>query len=338
MIIVMKPDATKEQIESVKGRVSQDGFKAHESAGVDHTIIGVIGQNKGYDTRVYGLLEGVYKVVKVSTPFKLTSRAFKQTNTVIDLGTCTIGTDEIAMIAGPCTIEDKSQMDESAAALKEIGCQILRGGAYKPRTSPYSFQGHGEKGLQLIREAADKYGLKVISEILDASQIEVAMDYVDIIQVGARNMQNFSILSQLGATNKPIMLKRGMSATIEDLLLSSEYILAAGNPQVILCERGIRTYETYTRNTLDISCIPAIKEMSHLPVIVDPSHSGGRRELVQPLSLAGIAAGADGIMVEVHPNPDRSICDAQQAISFKQYQQLHDTCSRVATAINRKIQ
>ena len=337
MIIVMKPDATDKLTSKVKERVLKDGFKIHESRGVKHTIIGVIGDKQGLDTRLYGLLEGVYRVVRVSTPYKIASRSFKKENTVIEIDDIKIGGDNIVMMAGPCTIEDQDQMNESASNLKRIGCHLLRGGAFKPRTSPYSFQGHGESGLKIIKSAGEKYGLKIITEVTEVSQIPLVSEYTDIFQIGTRNMQNFAMLSQLGKVQKPVLLKRGMSATIDDLLLSAEYILSSGNQNVILCERGIRTFEPYTRNTLDISAIPAIKSLSHLPIIVDPSHSSGRREFVSPLSRAAIAAGADGILVEVHPDPDNSVCDAEQAITFGHYTELLSECRKIAETLNRTI-
>lgn len=337
MIIVMKDDASPQQIELVVQKVHRDGFKIHKSTGERHTIIGVLGSSQGIDTRLYGLLEGVFRVIKVSSPYKLASRSFKPQDTHIKVGKLQIGARNLTMIAGPCVIENDEQMDETAKRLKEIGCHFLRGGAFKPRSSPYAFQGHGEAGFKMIKQAAEKHGLYVVSEILEAAQISLALDYVDIIQIGARNMQNFAILSKLGKTGKPILLKRGMSATIEEWLMSAEYILAAGNPNVILCERGIRTFEPYTRNTLDVSSIPIIKELSHLPILVDPSRSGGRRELVNALSRSAVAAGADGLMIEVHPQPDLSICDAQQAQSFSQYQELLSQCRKISTAIDRTI-
>ena len=338
MVIVMHEGATEEQIQHVIDRVVSSGFDVHRSTGASHTVLGAVGVHRDFDHRDFELLEGVREVVRITQPFKLASRQFKPQGTVIDLGRgVKIGGDEIVVAAGPCSVESPEQINAVAEAVSKTGARILRAGAFKPRTSPYAFQGLGEKGLQLIREAADKFKLFVVSEVMDLSQIEMMGQYVDIFQVGARNMQNYFLLRALGEVQKPVLLKRGMSATIEELLLSAEYILSGGNYNVILCERGIRTFETYLRNTLDIAAIPVIKKLSHLPIVADPSHGTGRRDKVPPMARAAVAAGADGLLIEVHNDPDHALSDGAQSLTPMEFAQLMTEIRIIAPAVGRRI-
>jgi 3-deoxy-7-phosphoheptulonate synthase len=338
MVIVMHEGATEEQIQHVIDRVVSSGFDVHRSTGASHTVLGAVGVHRDFDHRDFELLEGVREVVRITQPFKLASRQFKPQGTVIDLGRgVKIGGDEIVVAAGPCSVESPEQINAVAEAVAKTGARILRAGAFKPRTSPYAFQGLGEKGLQLIREAADKFELFVVSEVMDLSQIEMMGQYVDIFQVGARNMQNYFLLRALGEIQKPVLLKRGMSATIEELLLSAEYILSGGNYNVILCERGIRTFETYLRNTLDIAAIPVIKKLSHLPIVADPSHGTGRRDKVPPMARAAVAAGADGLLIEVHNDPDHALSDGAQSLTPVEFAQLMTEIRIIAPAVGRRI-
>jgi 3-deoxy-7-phosphoheptulonate synthase len=338
MVIVMHEGATEEQIQHVIDRVVSSGFDVHRSTGASHTVLGAVGVHRDFDHRDFELLEGVREVVRITQPFKLASRQFKPQGTVIDLGRgVKIGGDEIVVAAGPCSVESPEQINAVAEAVSKTGARILRAGAFKPRTSPYAFQGLGEKGLQLIREAADKFKLFVVSEVMDLSQIEMMSQYVDIFQVGARNMQNYFLLRALGEIQKPVLLKRGMSATIEELLLSAEYILSGGNYNVILCERGIRTFETYLRNTLDIAAIPVIKKLSHLPIVADPSHGTGRRDKVPPMARAAVAAGADGLLIEVHNDPDHALSDGAQSLTPMEFAQLMTEIRIIAPAVGRRI-
>ena len=338
MVIVMHEGATEEQIQHVIDRVVSGGFDVHRSTGASHTVLGAVGVHRDFDHRDFELLEGVREVVRITQPFKLASRQFKPQGTVIDLGRgVKIGGDEIVVAAGPCSVESPEQINAVAEAVSKTGARILRAGAFKPRTSPYAFQGLGEKGLQLIREAADKFKLFVVSEVMDLSQIEMMGQYVDIFQVGARNMQNYFLLRALGEIQKPVLLKRGMSATIEELLLSAEYILSGGNYNVILCERGIRTFETYLRNTLDIAAIPVIKKLSHLPIVADPSHGTGRRDKVPPMARAAVAAGADGLLIEVHNDPDHALSDGAQSLTPVEFAQLMTEIRIIAPAVGRRI-
>jgi 3-deoxy-7-phosphoheptulonate synthase len=338
MVIVMHEGATEEQIQHVIDRVVSSGFDVHRSTGASHTVLGAVGVHRDFDHRDFELLDGVREVVRITQPFKLASRQFKPQGTVIDLGRgVKIGGDEIVVAAGPCSVESPEQIDAVAEAVSKTGARILRAGAFKPRTSPYAFQGLGEKGLQLIREAADKFKLFVVSEVMDLSQIEMMGQYVDIFQVGARNMQNYFLLRALGEIQKPVLLKRGMSATIEELLLSAEYILSGGNYNVILCERGIRTFETYLRNTLDIAAIPVIKKLSHLPIVADPSHGTGRRDKVPPMARAAVAAGADGLLIEVHNDPDHALSDGAQSLTPVEFAQLMTEIRIIAPAVGRRI-
>ncbi|QGG47731.1 3-deoxy-7-phosphoheptulonate synthase [Heliorestis convoluta] len=322
MIIVMNRGASDEAIDAVCERLQKEGFVIHLSKGVERTIIGAVGDKTRIDRSNLEALPGVEKIVPILQPFKLAGRDFRQEDTVIRIGDVEIGGDQVQIFAGPCAVESWEQLIESARAVKAAGAKILRGGAFKPRTSPYAFQGLEEKGLQLLAQAREETGLLITTEVMDPRSIEVIAHYSDILQVGARNMQNFFLLKELSRVNKPILLKRGLSSTIEEWLMAAEYLMAGGNHQVILCERGIRTFETYTRNTLDLSAIPIVKQMSHLPVIVDPSHGTGKWQLVRPMSKAALAAGADGIMIEVHPNPSEALCDGPQSLTPTNFEAL----------------
>ena len=338
MVIVMHEGATDEQIQHVIDRIVASGFDVHRSTGASHTVLGAVGVHRDFDHRDFELLEGVREVIRITQPFKLASRHFKPQGTIVDLGRgVTIGSDEVVVAAGPCSVESPEQINAVAEAVSKAGAKILRAGAFKPRTSPYAFQGLGEKGLQMMRLAADKYNLFVVSEVMDPSQIKMMSGYVDIFQVGARNMQNYFLLRALGEVQKPVLLKRGMSATIEELLLSAEYILAGGNYNVILCERGIRTFETYLRNTLDIAAIPVIKKLSHLPIVADPSHGTGRRDKVPPMARAAVAAGADGLLIEVHNDPDHALSDGAQSLTPGEFSQLMGELRMIAPAVNRHL-
>jgi len=299
--------------------------------------VGAVGGTPTGDPRLVEILDGVHEVVRITEPYKLASRQFRPEDTTITIGDVRIGGDEVVVIAGPCSAETPEQVMQAAAAVKRAGAKGLRGGAFKPRSSPYSFQGHGEDGLRMLRTAADEHHLVLVSEVMDASQIGLLDRYVDIYQVGARNMQNYTLLRELGRTRKPVLLKRGISATIEEWLLSAEYVLAGGNMQVILCERGIRTFESYTRNTLDISAIPVVKKLSHLPVFVDPSHGTGRRDKVAPMARAAVAAGADGLLIEVHCDPDHALSDGAQSMFPGQFERLMAELRIIAPAIGRSI-
>jgi len=338
MVIVMQEDATEEQIQHVIDRVVAGGFDVHRSTGASHTVLGAVGVHRDFDHRDFELLEGVREVIRITQPFKLASRHFKPEGTVVDLGRgVTIGGQELAVAAGPCSVESPEQINTVAECVAKSGAKIMRAGAFKPRTSPYAFQGLGEKGLQMLRKAADKQSLFVVSEVMDPSQIQMMSAYVDLFQVGARNMQNYFLLRALGEQQKPVLLKRGMSATIEELLLSAEYILSGGNYNVVLCERGIRTFETSTRNTLDVSAIPVIHKVSHLPIIADPSHATGRRDKVSPMARAAVAAGADGLLVEVHNDPEKALSDGAQALYPAQFEQLMKELRIIAPAVGRTL-
>lgn len=336
MLIVMKPNTAQENIDNVVKCIKSKGFDAHVSKGELHTVIGCVG-GKIIDTRDFEVLEGVKEVIRINSPYKLASRVFQEDDTIIEVNGVKFGGDYAGIIAGPCAIESYDQMDTTAAKLAKAGVKILRGGAFKPRTSPYAFQGLGVEGLKIIREVADKYHMAVETEIMEISQLDDILEYVDILQVGARNMQNFNLLKELGHINKPVILKRGLCATIEELLMSAEYIMSGDNRQVILCERGIRTYEKMTRNTLDLSAIPVIKKISHLPVIVDPSHATGRRDMVEPMSRAAIAAGCDGLIIEVHNTPDCALCDGAQSLYPETLEKLYKDVSQIAPIIGKKI-
>lgn len=337
MVIVMRQEASDEAIEKIVAELTKRGFDVHRSTGSHQTVLGVVGEMTRVDPREFELYEGVQEVVRVTEPFKLAGRAFRKENSVIRAGGVSIGGPEVVVMAGPCTIESEAQVFETAKRVAKAGAKILRGGAYKPRSSPYSFQGMGVEGLKLLRAAGDEFGMATVSEVMELGQIEGMVEYVDILQVGARNMQNFNLLSALGKIRKPILLKRGMSATIEEWLLAAEYIMHGGNYEVILCERGIRTFETYTRNTLDISAIPVVQKLSHLPIIADPSHASGRRDKVMPLARAAVAAGADGVLIEVHDSPDTALCDGPQSLYPDQFARLMDELRIIVPAVGRTI-
>ena len=336
MVVVMKERATEMQIDAVIARIVEMGMDVHRSSGATRTVLGVVGTGK-VDPALIEILDGVHEVVRITAPYKLASRTFRPDDTVITLDDVRIGGDEVIVMAGPCSAETEEQVHATAAAVKRAGAKILRGGAFKPRSSPYSFQGLGEEGLQLLRAAANAHHLKLISEVMDANQIELIGRYADIYQVGARNMQNFTLLRELGHTRKPVMIKRGLSATIEEWLMSAEYVLSGGNTDVILCERGIRTFETATRNTLDVSAIPVVKQLSHLPVIADPSHGTGRRDKVAAMARAAVAAGADGLIIEVHNDPDHALSDGAQSMFPSQFDRLMAELRIIAPAIGRSI-
>jgi 3-deoxy-7-phosphoheptulonate synthase len=335
MIVVMEENASEAQISTVVEKLVSSGFEIHRSTGARYTILGAVGSKDDTDYRDYELLDGVHEVIRVSAPYKLASRAFKPEGTQVKIKDLVIGGPEVIMMAGPCTIESREQMEVVSETVARYGARILRGGAFKPRTSPYSFQGMGEKGLKLLRDVADKHHLITVSEIMESSQIPMFLRYVDILQVGARNMQNFNLLKDLSKLDKPVLLKRGPAATIEETLLSAEYIMSGGNHNVIICERGIKTFETYTRNTLDISAIPVIKKLSHLPVIADPSHGTGRRDKVPPMARAAVAAGADGLLIEVHNQPEKALCDGAQSLLPEQFVKLMAQLKLIAQAVDR---
>ena len=337
MVVVMQERASDEQVQKVIAKLVEMGFDVHRSTGALRTVLGAVGSSRNYDTALIEVLDGVQEVMRITEPYKLASRTFKPDNTVITIGDLRIGGDEVIVMAGPCSAENENQVEAAAAAVKRAGAKVLRGGAFKPRSSPYSFQGLGEEGLRMLRAAADRHTLKLVSEIMDISQLEMMDRYADILQVGARNMQNFHLLRELGRSKKPILLKRGISATIEEWLLSAEYILAGGNMNVMLCERGIRTFESYTRNTLDISAIPVVQKLSHLPVLVDPSHGTGKRDKVAPMARAAVAAGADGLLIEVHPDPDHALSDGAQSMYPNQFERLMAELRIIAPAIGRSI-
>ena len=337
MLVVMQENASPEQIQRVIDRLIHDGFDVHRSTGALHTVLGGVGGKTDFDMGVFEVMEGVKEVHRIVSPYKLASRGFRPQGSVVRAGNVEIGGERIVIMAGPCSVESRDQIERAADIVADGGARVIRGGAFKPRSSPYSFQGMGEEGLELLRNAADRRGLQVISEVMDAVQIPLLTKYSDILQVGARNMQNYTLLRELGKTRKPVLLKRGLSATIEELLLSAEYILSGGNYDVILCERGIRTFETYTRNTFDVSAIPVVKKLSHLPIVGDPSHGTGRRDQVPPMARAAIAAGADGLLMEVHPDPDHALSDGAQSLSGEQYMELMKQLRQIAAAVGRSI-
>ncbi len=336
MVVVMQEGASERQIEAVVARLVEMGMDVHKSTGVERTVLGAVGHGQP-EAALIEMMDGVAEVVRISTPYKLASRTFRREPTVVKVGDLRIGGDEVIVMAGPCSAESEAQVRATAAAVRRAGAKIFRGGAFKPRSSPYSFQGLGEEGLRLLREAARAENLALVSEVMDISQIELIERYCDIFQVGARNMQNFTLLRELGHRRKPVLLKRGISATIEEWLLSAEYILSGGNTDVILCERGIRTFETATRNTFDVSAIAMVKKLSHLPVVADPSHGAGRRDMVAPLARAAVAAGADGLIVEVHNDPDHALSDGAQSMFPAQFDRLMAELRIIAPAIGRSI-
>ncbi len=335
MIIVMKSRASDEQVNGVLSRIQELGYRTHLSRGEETTIIGVIGDDRPIDREQFELLDGVEKTMPVLKPFKVASRDMHPQDTLVPLNGVQVGGPKIAIIAGPCSVESRSQIIESAFAVKEAGATALRGGAFKPRTSPYSFQGMGEEGLQYLADAREATGLPVVTEAMATEHIPLVAKYADVIQIGARNMQNYPLLNAAGESRTPILLKRGMMSTIEELLMAAEYILAKGNTQVMLCERGIRTFEKYTRNTTDINAVPVLKQMTHLPVILDPSHGTGKWEYVAAVAKAGIAAGADGLIIEVHPDPTKAMSDGAQSLKPEKFAQLVKDIRRVAEAVDR---
>lgn len=325
MVIVMEENATEEEVRNVIQKVEEVGFKAHPDKGENHTIVGVVGEgDREYILSNIETFPGVERVVEITQPFKLASRTFKSKDSIYDIGGIKIGGENFLTIAGPCAVESKEQVLETALFLKEKGVKFLRGGAYKPRTSPYSFQGLKEEGLKILKEVSEETGLKIVTEVMDTREVELVSRYADVLQIGTRNMQNFALLKEVGKLNKPVLLKRGLSATYKEFLMSAEYIISEGNNQVILCERGIRTFTDETRNTLDISAIPVIKRYSHLPIIIDPSHASGDWRYVAPLSKAAVAAGADGLIIEVHPDPKNALSDGKQSLNFEQFSELMD--------------
>jgi 3-deoxy-7-phosphoheptulonate synthase len=339
MIVVMQEGASEEQIQSVIRKLMELGFDVHRSTGALQTVLGGVGAKDDFDTRAVEMMDAVQEVHPVIAPYKLASRHFRPEGTLVDLGRgVTVGGKQVVMMAGPCSVESAEQMETIAQLVSRLGVRVMRGGAFKPRTSPYSFQGLGEKGLQLFRRVADQYGMVVVSEVMDQTQIPLMLDYVDVLQVGARNMQNYNLLRELGKISKPVLLKRGIAATLEELLLSAEYIMSGGNYNVILCERGIRTFESATRNTLDVSAIPVVHKLSHLPIIADPSHATGRRDKVLPMARAAVAAGADGILVEVHQDPENALSDGPQALFPEQFELLMRQLRVIAEAVDRTLQ
>lgn len=337
MVVVLEKNVADKQIENVIKHLEDFGFAVHKSTGVEQIVLGAIGLKPDFDIRQIKILDGVAEVYRITEPFKLASRSFKKDDTEIKIKDVTIGSNEVVVIAGPCSVENEKQIFTIAEIVAKSGAKVLRGGAFKPRTSPYAFQGLGEDGLKLLRTAGDEYNLLVVTEVMEIAQIELIEKYTDIFQVGARNMQNFSLLRELGKASKPVMLKRGLSATVEDWLMSAEYILSNGNRNVMLCERGIRTFETYTRNTFDLSAIPVVHKRSHLPVVADPSHATGLRDKVLPMARAAIAAGADALMVEVHHDPENALSDGPQALLPDQFSEMMSQIKLIAEVIGRKI-
>jgi len=337
MIVVMKQGATRAQIVNVTARIEQLGCRVHISEGEEHTVIGVIGNGRPLDGELIERMDGVERTAPILRPFKLASRDFHPQDTLVQVNGLTIGGGQLVVMAGPCSVESRDQLLETAQAVKEAGAHVLRGGVFKPRTSPYSFQGLREKGLRLLAEVREETGLLVITEVMDPQQVPLVTTYADILQIGARNMQNYTLLHAVGKAQRPVLLKRGMMSTIEELLMAAEYILTHGNDRVMLCERGIRTFETYTRNTLDISAVPLLKQVSHLPVIVDPSHGTGKWELVEPMSRAAVAAGADGLLIEVHPHPKDALSDGTQSLKPARFAALMRSLRPVAEAVGRTL-
>jgi 3-deoxy-7-phosphoheptulonate synthase len=335
MVIVMQDHADQEQIEEAIHQVQAMGYGVNVSRGEERTVIGVLGDERPLDWEHLELLPGVERVVRILKPYKLASRESRPENTVVRIGTAAIGGNEVVLIAGPCAVESREQIIETARAVKKAGAHMLRGGAFKPRSSPYAFQGMAEEGLKLLAEARDVTGLPVVTEVMAADQLDLVIRYADMLQIGARNMQNFPLLQAAGKSGHPVLLKRGNSATVEEWLMAAEYLLSSGNTRVVLCERGIRTFETATRNTTDINAIPVVKHLSHLPVIVDPSHSTGRGEYIKSISRAAIAAGADGLIVEVHPHPEAALSDGPQSLTPDAFAEVVDQVKRIAAAIGR---
>lgn len=337
MIVIMKSNATTAQTTNVIARIERLGCRVHVSEGEERTIVGVIGDVRQLDHAQIERMEGVERTVPILRPFKLASRDFRPQDTVIKVNGVSIGGRRLVVMAGPCAVESREQLLETALAVREAGARVLRGGAFKPRTSPYSFQGLGEEGLRLLAEARDETGLPVVTEVIDPQMVPLVTTYADILQVGARNMQNYALLHAVGESQRPVLLKRGMMSTIEELLMAAEYILSHGNERIMLCERGIRTFEQYTRNTLDISAVPLLKQLSHLPVVVDPSHGTGKWELVEPMSRAAVAAGADGLIIEVHPHPEEALSDGTQSLKPSRFTALMESLQSVAEAVGRTL-
>ncbi len=337
MLVVMQEGATDLQVQAVIDRLVNMGFTVHRSTGVVHTVLGGVGPAEAVDPIEFEVMDGVKECHRIVSPYKLASRSFRPEGTIVKIGDVHIGGPQVVVMAGPCSVENRDQIEAVAEQVARDGAKVIRGGAFKPRSSPYSFQGLGEDGLRLLRTAADRNKLLVISEVMDQTQIPMMLDYVDILQVGARNMQNFNMLKELGNVRKPVLLKRGIAATIEELLLSAEYVMSGGNYEVILCERGIRTFESYTRNTMDISAIPVVHKLSHLPMMADPSHGTGRRDKVIPMALASVAAGADGLLVEVHHDPENALSDGAQSLRPEQFSELMRQARMIATAVGRSI-
>ena len=337
MIIVMNPKCSEREVKAVENELTKQGLGVNLSQGSTFCIIGVVGETRIIDPDKILSFDGVDKILKVEEPFKKANRLFKPEDTIVNVDGTLVGGNHLGIMAGPCSVESEEQIIEIAKSIKESGANFLRGGAFKPRTSPYSFQGLELEGLKLLKVAKKETGLPIVTEIMSTKYIDEFVNNVDVIQVGARNMQNFDLLKELGKTNKPILLKRGLSATIEEWLMSAEYIMAGGNENIILCERGIRTYETYTRNTLDLSAVPAIKRLSHLPVVIDPSHSAGKWWMVEPLAKAAVAVGADGLIIEVHNDPQKALCDGQQSIKPDVFAKLMEDLKLIAAAVGREI-
>ena len=337
MIVVMQENATETQILAVTAKLKKLGFDVHMDRGVNRTVLGIIGDTHNFDQQNIEVEDGVSEVLRVTEPYKLAGRAFHAANTVIPLGGLEIGGEEVVVMAGPCAVESENQIHRIAELVKQAGARVLRGGAFKPRSSPYSFQGLGKKGLEWLKQAAKAHGLLSVSEVMDTNTIDLVARHADILQIGARNMQNFALLKEVGKVANPVMLKRGLAATIEELLMAAEYIMSSGNPNVILCERGIRTFETYTRNTMDISAIPVVKKKSHLPMFADPSHGTGKRDKVLPMARAAVAAGADGLIIEVHHEPEKALSDGPQSIYPEQFSVLMEELRTIAWAIGRHI-
>ena len=337
MIVIMRPDATAAQMANVVARIEQLGCQVHISEGQERTIIGVIGNGRPLDSKQIESRDGVERTVPILRPFKLASRDFHPQDTVVTVKGVSIGGQQLTIMAGPCAVESRDQLLETAHAVKEAGAKVLRGGAFKPRTSPYSFQGLGEEGLRLLAEAREQTGLLVVTEVMEPQMVPLVATYADILQVGARNMQNYALLHTVGEAQRPVLLKRGMMSTMEEMLMAAEYILSHGNDRLLLCERGIRTFETYTRNTLDINAVPLLKQLSHLPVIVDPSHGTGKWELVEPVSRASVAAGADGLIIEVHPHPEEALSDGGQSLKPARFAALVQSLRPVAEAVGRTL-
>jgi 3-deoxy-7-phosphoheptulonate synthase len=342
MLVVMQEGAAEAQIQNVIDRLVDLGFDVHRSTGVVHTVLGGVGGKEEFDIAAFEVMDGVKEAHRIVSPYKLASRSFRPGGTVVRIArnggpAVEVGGERVAVMAGPCSVESREQIERSAEIVARAGANIIRGGAFKPRTSPYSFQGLGEQALEMLRAAADRHRLLVVSEVMDTTQIPLVSAYADMLQVGARNMQNFNLLRELGRQPKPVLLKRGIAATIEELLLSAEYILSGGNYNVILCERGIRTFENYTRNTMDISAIPVVKKLSHLPIVADPSHGTGRRDKVAPMARAALAAGADGLLIEVHPDPDHALSDGAQSMTAAQFEELMAQLRMIAPVVGRVI-